>query len=77
MHEAGKMFALALKPGTRAEEAIPYLPLCEMVLVMTVEPGFGGQRFMAEMMPKVERDPRSAGRAGIFLSDSGRRRNYP
>ena len=55
VHEAGKMFALALKPGTRAEEAIPYLPLCEMVLVMTVEPGFGGQRFMAEMMPKVER----------------------
>ena len=45
---------LALKPRTCAEDALPYLPLCDMVLVMTVEPGFGGQRFMADQMPKLK-----------------------
>ena len=45
--------ALALKPGTPAEAAKPHLHLCDMVLVMTVEPGFGGQKFMADMMPKL------------------------
>ncbi len=54
VHEAGKLFAIALKPATPAEVLKPYLHLCDMVLVMTVEPGFGGQKFMADMMPKVE-----------------------
>lgn len=48
-----KQAAITLKPGTPAEAAFPYLPLVDMVLVMTVEPGFGGQSFMEDMMPKV------------------------
>jgi len=45
---------LVIKPNTPVEEVFPYLADLYMVLVMTVEPGFGGQSFMADMMPKVE-----------------------
>ncbi len=44
---------LTVKPCTSAEEIFPYLPLCDMVLVMSVEPGFGGQSFMPESLDKV------------------------
>ena len=45
---------IVLKPKTPAEAAAPFLSKCDLVLVMTVEPGFGGQKFMADMMPKVK-----------------------
>ena len=54
IRQLGCKAAISLKPSTPAEAAIPYLSLCDMVLVMTVEPGFGGQKFMADMMPKVK-----------------------
>lgn len=44
---------LVIKPKTPAEAIFPYLDKLDMVLVMTVEPGFGGQSFMADMLPKV------------------------
>lgn len=51
---AGCKAAISLKPDTPAEAVFPYLDKLYMVLVMTVEPGFGGQSFMADMMPKVK-----------------------
>ena len=45
---------VVVKPNTLAEAVAPYLEKVDMVLVMTVEPGFGGQKFMAHMMPKLK-----------------------
>lgn len=45
--------AIAIKPKTPAEDVFKYIPYVDMVLVMTVEPGFGGQSFMEDMMPKL------------------------
>ena len=50
----GKMVGLSIKPGTSVNEVLKYLYLTDLVLVMTVEPGFGGQKFMPEMMEKVK-----------------------
>jgi ribulose-phosphate 3-epimerase len=44
---------LAISPDTPYDVVIPYLDMVDMILVMTVEPGFGGQKFMHDMMPKV------------------------
>lgn len=54
IHEHGLTAALAIKPNTAAERALDLIPQCDMILVMTVEPGYGGQSFIPEMMSKVE-----------------------
>ncbi len=50
----GKKAGIALRPHTPASAVFPYLNEVDMVLVMTVEPGFGGQKFMVDMMPKLK-----------------------
>ena len=68
IRELGKQAAITLKPATAAEEAFPYLDMVDMVLVMTVEPGFGGQSFMADMMPKVTALREEITRRGLNVS---------
>lgn len=49
----GKLAGLSLNPATPASELRPFLAACDAILVMTVNPGFGGQPFMAEVLPKI------------------------
>lgn len=53
IHASGCSAGLTLKPGTPAETLFPYLSEVEMVLIMTVEPGFGGQSFMSDQLEKI------------------------
>lgn len=55
IHKYGKKAGLSIKPGTSADELMPYLDKVEMILIMTVEPGFGGQKFIAETMDKIRK----------------------
>lgn len=54
IHAKGKKAGVVVKPKTPAGAVLPFIDKVEMILVMTVEPGFGGQKFMADMMPKVQ-----------------------
>lgn len=54
IRENGVRAAISIKPKTPAEAVLPFLPYCDLILVMTVEPGFGGQSFMQDMMPKLK-----------------------
>ncbi len=65
IRQRGLKSGLTLKPGSPAEAVFPYLPLVDMVLIMTVEPGFGGQKFMADMLPKVSAVRDEARRRGL------------
>ncbi|MBR6479466.1 MAG: ribulose-phosphate 3-epimerase [Clostridia bacterium] len=65
IRELGCRPSISVKPMTPAEVIYPYLDLVDMVLVMTVEPGFGGQSFMADMMPKVKAIREECERRGL------------
>ena len=54
IHAKGKRAGVVVKPKTPASAVLPFIDKVELILVMTVEPGFGGQKFMADMMPKVQ-----------------------
>ena len=54
-HSAGKRAGVTLKPNTPAEAVLPFLEQVELVLIMTVEPGFGGQSFMYDQLEKIEK----------------------
>lgn len=53
IHDYGAKAGLSIKPGTPVEKVLPFLYSLDLVLIMSVEPGFGGQKFMPEMLSKV------------------------
>lgn len=55
IRELGKKAGLSVKPGTPVEEIYPLLELCDLVLIMTVEPGFGGQAMIPECLEKAKK----------------------
>ena len=67
LRDAGVAAAVAIKPGTEAEVVTDIVDEFDMVLVMTVEPGFGGQSFMPEVLPKLGRLRRAADDAGTSI----------
>lgn len=73
LRSIGARAGLALKPGTELEDYREILPEFDQLLVMTVEPGFGGQGFMTEVMPKLRRaqEERAARGLDIWLQVDG------
>lgn len=65
IRKLGKKAALAVKPMTPIETVFPYLELCDMVLVMTVEPGYGGQAFIPETVEKIAKLRKTADQLGL------------
>ena len=61
----GVMAGISIKPNTPAEDVFPYLEACDMVLVMTVEPGYGGQKLIPETLEKVRKIKAELERLGI------------
>jgi ribulose-phosphate 3-epimerase len=65
VRSSGARASIALKPGTDVEPYLETLDEYDMILVMTVEPGFGGQSFMTETMPKLARARAAVDRSGL------------
>lgn len=62
---------LAINPGTPFEQVEPFLAECDLLLVMSVNPGFGGQSFMPEVLPKMQQIRQAAGERLIISVDGG------
>lgn len=62
---------LAINPGTPIEAAEPFLEYCDLLLIMSVNPGFGGQKFMPEVLPKMQRARQLAGERLLISVDGG------
>jgi ribulose-phosphate 3-epimerase len=71
LRELGARAGLAVKPGTAVEPYLDLLPEFDQLLVMTVEPGFGGQPFMTEMLPKIEKVRAAIGDLDVWLQVDG------
>ncbi len=67
LRSLGARASCAIKPGTPVEDVLPLLDVLDLVLVLTVEPGFGGKAFMEEMMPKLRTLRQAADAAGRDL----------
>ncbi len=67
IRELGCKSCITIKPCTSPEEIYGLLPLCDMVLVMSVEPGFGGQKFMPSALEKLEKLSAEAARQGLNI----------
>jgi ribulose-phosphate 3-epimerase len=71
IRKAGARSAIALKPGTDIDQYSNFIDDVDMFLIMTVEPGYGGQKFMADMMEKVRRTRAIIGSRPIWLQVDG------
>ena len=71
LRKLGSRAGMALKPGTEIELYSDYLSEIDMLLIMTVEPGFGGQKFMTDMMDKVRRSKALIGDRPIWIQVDG------
>ena len=71
IHSRGKKAGLAISPNTPADVVYPYLDKLDMVLCMTVEPGYGGQKYMPDMEPKIRAVRDKAGNDMLVQVDGG------
>ena len=71
IRKIGSRSGLALKPGSEIEAYSEFIDDVDMFLIMTVEPGFGGQSFMSEMVPKIQRTRKLIGSRPIWLQVDG------
>lgn len=67
IRDQGVMAGISVKPGTSIEEVYPYLDRCDMVLVMTVEPGYGGQKLIPETIEKIRKLKAEIEKRGINI----------